>query len=500
MKKIQFSLLDQLPKKLNDAFDTLVLPAFQGSKQPEVIAELGLKETLTQLMDSGDFQGENGQTLLMSHNPNLPTERVLWIGFGKKKNLTVKSVLSALQAAAKAIDHSGAKVALSTLTHVMPESEKTAWAVYQNALTLQNSYYDYEHKSRGQKPRCRDPKLEAVTYLVPKEKQKLETFLAQAQASAEGMTLTRDLANMPSNYCTPLFLAETAATLAEQHQEITVNILEEADCEKLGMGAFLAVAQGSETPAKFITLSYQGGKQDEAPIALVGKGVTFDTGGISIKPGAAMDEMKYDMSGGATVLGVFKALGELKPNINVVGVIPATENMPSGKALKPGDVIHSMSGQTIEVLNTDAEGRLILCDALTYAQQTFKPSKVIDIATLTGACIIALGHHISGLMSNDEDLTQAILAAGNRTYDRFWQLPLSEEYDEQLKSNFADMANIGGRAAGTITAGQFLQRFIKKVPWAHCDIAGTAWVSGENKGATGRPVPAMVEFLLNQAQ
>ncbi|GAB6033966.1 leucyl aminopeptidase [Galenea microaerophila] len=500
MKKIQFSLLDQLPKKLNDAFDTLVLPAFQGSKQPEVIAELGLKETLTQLMDSGDFSGENGQTLLMSHNPNLPTKRVLWVGFGKKKNLTVKPVLSALQAAAKAIDHSGAQKAFSALTHVVPESEKTAWAVYQNALTLQNSFYDYEHESRGQKPRCRDPKLEAVTYLVPKEKQKLEAVLAQAQATAEGMILTRDLANMPSNYCTPLFLAETAAMLAEQHQEITVNILEEADCEKLDMGAFLAVAQGSETPAKFITLSYQGGKQNEAPIALVGKGITFDTGGISIKPGAAMDEMKYDMAGGAAVLGVFKALGELKPNLNVVGVIPATENMPSGKALKPGDVIRSMSGQTIEVLNTDAEGRLILCDALTYAQQTFKPSKVIDIATLTGACIIALGHHISGLMSNDEDLAQAILAAGNRTYDRFWQLPLSEEYDEQLKSNFADMANIGGRAAGTITAGQFLQRFIKKVPWAHCDIAGTAWVSGENKGATGRPVPAMVEFLLNQAQ
>jgi len=500
MKKIQFSLRSQFPKNPNKNFDTLILPAFQSGKQPEVVAQAGLGETLKSLLDSADFRGENGETFLMSHNPALPTQRVLWVGFGKKKKLSIKSIITALNAAAKAIGHSGAKVALNALTSIIPAEQDAAWALYQNALTLQQSFYDYEHESRGKRPRCKDPKLNQVTYLVSdRDTTALQAQLSQAQATAEGMALTRDLANMPSNFCTPLYLAETAATLAELHDEISVTILEESDCEKLGMGAFLSVAQGSETPAKFITLNYNGGKAGEVPIALVGKGVTFDTGGISLKPGVAMDEMKYDMGGAATVLGVFKALGELKPKINVVGIIPATENMPSGKALKPGDVIRSMSGQTIEVLNTDAEGRLILCDALTYAQEIYQPSKIIDMATLTGACIIALGHHISGLMGNDDELIQAILKAGNRTYDRFWQLPLSEEYDAQLKSNFADMANIGGRAAGTITAAQFLQRFIKKVPWAHCDIAGTAWVSGENKGATGRPVPAMVEFLLNQA-
>jgi leucyl aminopeptidase len=249
-----------------------------------------------------------------------------------------------------------------------------------------------------------------------------------------------------------------------------------------------------------ICLSYKGADTTQAPIALVGKGVTFDTGGISLKPGAAMDEMKYDMGGAATVLGVFKALGELKPNLNVVGVIPATENMPSDTAVKPGDVVTSLSGQTIEILNTDAEGRLILCDALTYTQQTFKPSKIIDMATLTGACIVALGHHVSAIMGNNQPLVDALTTAGQTTYDRFWQLPLGEEWDEQLKSNFADMANIGGRTAGSITAGQFLARFTKDVDWAHLDIAGTAWVTGNDKGATGRPVPALVEYLLTEAK
>ncbi len=262
----------------------------------------------------------------------------------------------------------------------------------------------------------------------------------------------------------------------------------------------MAVAQGGDTPPKMICLSYTGGEKNQAPIALVGKGVTFDTGGISLKPGAAMDEMKYDMGGAATVLGVFKALGELKPNINVVGVIPATENMPSGNAIKPGDVVTSLSGQTIEVLNTDAEGRLILCDALTYTQQTYQPSKIIDMATLTGACIIALGHHVSAILGNNQPLIDTLIQAGESTYDRFWQLPLGDEWDEQLKSNFADMANIGGRAGGTITAAQFLARFTKEIDWAHLDIAGTAWVSGKDKGATGRPVASLVQYLVNEVK
>lgn len=497
MKTLQFALTEKFPTHPDEHFDTLVLPVFSGGKLNKHFKNSSLEKLLKILIKNGDFKANLGQTFTLTQNSLLPTQRVIFIGLGKKNTLTVKQYLSALEDAATAIDHSGAKNTLSLLNTMRPQGQSANWALYQNALTLQKSFYDYEHESRGQKPTCQDPKLKSVTYLA-KPSKTAQNKLLQARATAEGMTLTRDLANMPSNYCTPLYLAETAAALAEVYDDISVAILEEKDCEKLGMGAFLAVAQGSETPAKFIVLEYQGGKEGEAPIAMVGKGVTFDTGGISIKPGAAMDEMKYDMGGAATVLGTFKALGELKPKLNVVGIIPATENMPSGKAVKPGDVIRSMSGQTIEVLNTDAEGRLILCDALTYAQATYQPKQIIDMATLTGACIIALGHHISGLMGNDNQLVQAILDAGNTTYDRFWQLPLSEEYDEQLKSNFADMANIGGRAAGTITAAQFLQRFIKNVAWAHCDIAGTAWVSGSNKGATGRPVPAMVEFLLQQ--
>ena len=497
MKTLQFALTEKFPTNPNKHFDTLVLPVFQGGKLNKRFKKTDLERLLKSLVKNGDFKAGLGETFVMTQNRALPTPRVIFVGLGKKKELTVKKYLSALNAAAKAIDHSGAKNALSLLNTICPTGQDADWSLYQNALTLQKSFYDYEHESRGKKPTCQDPRLDSITYLASPRKT-AQAKLLQARATAEGMTLTRDLANMPSNYCTPLYLAETAAALAEVYDEISVAVLEEEDCKKLGMGAFLAVAQGSETPAKFIVMEYQGGKEGEAPIALVGKGVTFDTGGISIKPGAAMDEMKYDMGGAATVIGTFKALGELKPKINIVGIIPATENMPSGKAVKPGDVIRSMSGQTIEVLNTDAEGRLILCDALTYAQEQFQPKQIIDMATLTGACIIALGHHISGLMGNDDQLLQAILEAGNTTYDRFWQLPLSEEYDEQLKSNFADMANIGGRAAGTITAAQFLQRFIKNVPWAHCDIAGTAWVSGSDKGATGRPVPAMVEFLLQQ--
>jgi leucyl aminopeptidase len=313
------------------------------------------------------------------------------------------------------------------------------------------------------------------------------------------MALTQELANMPSNFCTPSFLAETAIELGNEYG-YDVNILDRKEMIEMGMGSFMSVAQGGDTPPKMICLSYTGGEKNQAPIALVGKGVTFDTGGISLKPGAAMDEMKYDMGGAATVLGVFKALGELKPNINVVGVIPATENMPSGNAIKPGDVVTSLSGQTIEILNTDAEGRLILCDALTYTQQTYQPSKIIDMATLTGACIIALGHHVSAILGNNQPLVDSLIKAGESTYDRFWQLPLGDEWDEQLKSNFADMANIGGRAGGTITAAQFLARFTKEIDWAHLDIAGTAWVSGKNKGATGRPVASLVQYLLNEAK
>jgi leucyl aminopeptidase len=321
--------------------------------------------------------------------------------------------------------------------------------------------------------------------------------LIRGSAIAAGMTLARECANRPANHCTPSHLASEAKRLAKAH-DFKVEVLERKDCEKLGMGSFLCVAQGSYEPLKFIVLRYEGAAKGSAPVVLVGKGITFDTGGISIKPSAEMDEMKFDMGGAASVLGTFRALGDLKPRLNVVGLIPTCENMPSGRSVKPGDVVTSMSGQTIEVLNTDAEGRLILCDALTYAER-FKPSAVIDIATLTGACVIALGHHRSGLFSTDDALAEALLSSATAALDPAWRMPLDDEYGEALKSNFADMGNVGGRAGGAITAALFLKKFTAKYPWAHLDIAGTAWRSGAAKGATGRPVPLLTHYLLSRA-
>jgi leucyl aminopeptidase len=297
--------------------------------------------------------------------------------------------------------------------------------------------------------------------------------------------------------CTPTYLAEQALALAKSHG-LTVKVLDYAEIKKLGMGSFLGVSQGSRQPPKLIVLQHKKGKKSQKPVALVGKGITFDTGGISLKPGADMDEMKYDMCGAASVLGTFKAIAEMGLPLNVVGVIPTCENMPDGDAIRPGDILTSMSGQTIEVLNTDAEGRLILCDALTYVEQ-FEPSSVVDIATLTGACVIALGHHLSGLFSNNDNLARELLVAGDDAFDRAWHMPMLDDYQDQLKSNFADMANIGGRAGGSITAACFLSRYAKKFDWAHLDIAGTAWKSGKEKGSTGRPVPLLTQFLIARA-
>ena len=311
------------------------------------------------------------------------------------------------------------------------------------------------------------------------------------------MALTRDLANLPGNHCTPTHLADTAEALGKAYSNLKVTVLDEPEMLKLGMGSLLSVARGSRQPPKLITLEYHGASANAAPVVLVGKGVTFDSGGISIKPAAAMDEMKFDMTGAASVIGIMKTLAELELEINVVGVVPATENLPDGNASKPGDVVTSMSGLTIEILNTDAEGRLILCDALTYSAR-FKPDVVIDIATLTGACVVALGSHASGLLSNHDPLADELLAAGQRAGDRAWRLPLWDEYQKQLETPFADMANVGGREAGTITAACFLARFTKEYRWAHLDIAGTAWTGGKTKGSTGRPVSLLMEFILGR--
>jgi leucyl aminopeptidase len=321
--------------------------------------------------------------------------------------------------------------------------------------------------------------------------------LANGQALAAGVSLAKDLGNLPPNVCTPSYLAEQALALGKTHQ-FKVEVLERDAIKKLGMGSFLGVAQGSEEPPKFIIMQHLKGKKEQKPVVLVGKGITFDTGGISLKPGSDMDEMKYDMCGAASVIGTFKAIAAMNLPLNVIGVIPTCENMPDGRATRPGDVLTSMSGLTIEVLNTDAEGRLILCDALTYVER-FEPSAVIDVATLTGACVIALGHHASGLFSNNDALAAELLQAGEVALDRAWHMPMWDDYQSLLDSNFADMANIGGRAAGSITAACFLARFAKKYDWAHLDVAGTAWKSGKEKGGTGRPVPLLTEFLVQRA-
>ncbi|HEX3139092.1 MAG TPA: leucyl aminopeptidase, partial [Rhizobacter sp.] len=340
--------------------------------------------------------------------------------------------------------------------------------------------------------------LAKLTLLCSKGQAKaVQAGLARGQAIAAGVIFARECANRPGNHCTPSDLADMAKKLGRAH-ELKVEVLDRKEVEKLGMGAFLAVAQGSHEPLRFIVARYDGAAKTQAPVVLVGKGITFDTGGISIKPAAEMDEMKFDMGGAASVLGTLRAVAELKPKLNLVCVIPSCENMPDGRAIKPGDVVTSMSGQTIEILNTDAEGRLILCDALTYVER-FKPSVVVDVATLTGACVVALGHHNSGLFSPDDTLAGELLAASQAALDPLWRMPLDDEYAEGLKSNFADVGNVGPRPGGAITAAMFLKRFTGKYRWAHIDIAGTAWKSGSAKGATGRPVPLLTHFVLSQA-
>ncbi len=355
--------------------------------------------------------------------------------------------------------------------------------------------YVYRHTKPSAPAACA---INKVTLLCTKADAKaVQQGLARGQAIASGVTLARECANRPGNHCTPSYLADRAKKLGKEFG-LKVEVLDRKAVEKLGMGSFLAVAQGSAEPLRFIVARYMGAPKDRAPVVLVGKGITFDTGGISIKPAAEMDEMKFDMGGAASVLGTLRAVAQLKPALNLVCIIPSCENMPSGSAIKPGDVVTSMSGQTIEILNTDAEGRLILCDALTYAER-FKPAVVVDVATLTGACVIALGHHHSGLFTADDKIAEQMQSASRAALDPCWRMPLDEEYDEALKSNFADMANIGGRAGGAITAAMFLKRFTSKYPWAHLDIAGTAWKSGAAKGSTGRPVPLLTHFVLAHA-
>jgi leucyl aminopeptidase len=445
----------------------------------------------------GDMDGKSGTTLLLHNVSGVASERVLLAGLGRETEFGPRQYREALAAAIRTANSTGTKDVELHLTALEVAGRDAQWRSQQAVVVAREMLYRFDAmKSRKESSA---PTLRNVTVVVAKsDMRNAETGAKQGAAVAEGMALTKDLGNLPPNVCTPSYLADQARELARRYK-MKVQVLEREDMKKLGMGTLLSVAQGSAEPPKFIVLEHRGGAKSAKPVVLVGKGVTFDTGGISIKPSAEMDEMKYDMSGAGSVLGTMRAVGELKLPLNVVGLIPATENMPGGRATRPGDIVKSLSGQTVEILNTDAEGRLILCDALTYAER-YEPSAVIDIATLTGACVIALGHVATGLFSNDDPLAQEILDAADASYDRAWRMPLWDDYQDQLKSNFADFANIGGRPAGSVTAACFLARFARKFKWAHLDIAGTAWRSGKEKGATARPVPLLTEFLLGRAR
>jgi leucyl aminopeptidase len=452
---------------------------------------------LSNLIRRGDMEGNKGQYLLLHSVPGMIADRVLLIGCGKEREIDDLTYRKIIANSIRALNTTGSLECVNYLTELNIKGRDHSWKIRQAVQIAEHSLYQFD-ELKSKKKKDRRP-LRKITFTVPtrKELPQGEQAMNEGRAVANGIKLTRDLANRPSNICTPTYLAKQAQDLAKKNRSLTTTVLEEADMKKLGMGSLLSVSQGSEEPAKLITMEYKGSKKSQKPIVLVGKGVTFDTGGISIKPSPAMDEMKYDMCGAASVFGTIAAVVELGLPINVVGVVPAVENMPSGTATNPGDIFTSMSGKTIEVLNTDAEGRLILCDAITYSEK-FNPAVVIDIATLTGACVIALGKHATGLLSNHNPLARDLLSAGEESGDRAWQLPLWDEYQEQLNSPFADMANIGGREAGTVTAACFLSRFAEKYHWAHLDIAGTAWLSGGNKGATGRPVTLLMQYIFNQ--
>ena len=451
-----------------------------------------LRKSLLHAIQARKLEGKHSETLQVLREDG---STLALLGAGTRAELSAVQQRDWIRRALNVARDSGLKEALLWLE---PPTALGGYALgRQVAEQTAEAFYRFTRFHHEPAPASALQRLKLIVHRV-KDEAEVKKGIVHGQAIGNGMDLTRELANLPGNVCTPTYLAQEARKLARGQTQLRVQVLEESHMETLGMGALLSVARGSRQPAKLIALEYKGVKTAQQPIVLVGKGVTFDSGGISIKPGAAMDEMKYDMGGAASVLGTMRALLELKLPLHVVGIIPATENLPDGNASKPGDVVTTMSGLSVEILNTDAEGRLILCDALTWSQR-YKPREIIDIATLTGACVIALGSHASGLLGNNDALVQDLLEAGQAAGDRAWQLPLWDDYQKQLDSNFADMANIGGREAGTITAACFLSRFVKDQAWAHLDIAGTAWRQGKDKGSTGRPVPLLVQHLLKRA-
>lgn len=476
----------------------VAVAVFENKKLSQAAKALDQTGEITAALKSGDISGKAGSTLLLRGVAGVTAARVLLVGMGADEVVSEKNFSTAVNATLKAFASLGAADAIIAFPTTEVKEREPEWALRAIVVAANEG----EFRTDIQKSK-KDPALTGVrkiTVAVPLASPQAKASLAQAIAIANGMALTKELGNLSPNVCTPTYLATVARKLADDHG-FDIEVLERKQLEALKMGSFLSVTKGSDEAPKFIVLKHMGGGKKDAPVVLVGKGITFDTGGISLKPGPGMDEMKYDMCGAGSVLGTFRAIGEMGLKLNVIGIVAACENMPSGRASKPGDVVTSMSGLTIEILNTDAEGRLILCDALTYAER-FKPAAVVDIATLTGACIVSLGHHNSGLFTRHDAahdaLADELLQAGKETGDGAWRLPIGEIYNDQLKSNFADLANIGTPGGASITAACFLENFTRNYTWAHLDIAGTAWKSGASKGATGRPVPLLTTFLMNR--
>ncbi|MBZ2206888.1 leucyl aminopeptidase [Massilia soli] len=475
----------------------VAVAVFENKKLSQAAKALDKGGEITAALKSGDITGKPGSTLMLRGVSDSAAARVLLVGMGSDETISEKSFTSAVSATLKAFASIGATDAIIALPMADVKDRDASWAVRCVVITANELAF----RTDAQKSK-KDPAPAGVrkVTLATDASAQVKTAMAQAIAIANGMNLTKELGNLSANVCTPTYLANTAKELAAEFN-FGVEVLERKQLEALKMGSFLSVTNGSEQPPKFIVLKHMGGKAKDAPVVLIGKGITFDTGGISIKAGPGMDEMKYDMCGAGSVLGTFRAIGEMGLKLNVIGIVAACENMPSGRATKPGDIVTSMNGLTIEVLNTDAEGRLVLCDALTYAER-FNPAVVVDIATLTGACIVALGHHNTGLFTRSDDKHEALaaelLAAGKQASDTAWRLPVEEIYNDQLKSNFADLANIGTPGGASVTAACFLENFTRKYTWAHLDIAGTAWKTGAAKGATGRPVPLLSTFLINR--
>ncbi|NVK25929.1 MAG: leucyl aminopeptidase [Gammaproteobacteria bacterium] len=495
---MEFSVKSGSPEKQRSA--CIVVGVYEPRRLSPIAEQLDQisEGYISNLLRRGDLEGKPGQVLLLHHVPNVLSERVLLVGCGKERELNERQYKQIIKKTIDTLNDTGSMESVCFLTEMHVKGRDTYWKVRQAVEATLDSLYSF-NALKSKKDEARRP-LRKLVFNVPTRKELPlgEAAVEHSLAISNGAKLCRDVANMPPNICNPAYLAEQGKSL-ESYDKVSVEVVGEAEMKKLGMESYLAVGRASENESMMTVIKYNGGKSDEAPIVLVGKGLTFDTGGISIKPSANMDEMKYDMGGAAGVLGTMRSLAELDLPINVIGVLAGCENMPGGKAYRPGDVLTTMSGNTVEVLNTDAEGRLVLCDALTYVER-FDPELVVDVATLTGACVVALGKHASGLLSNHNPLAHELLNASEQSGDRAWRLPLWDEYQDQLQSPFADFSNLGGRDAGTITAACFLSRFTKKYNWAHLDIAGTAWVSGgTNKGSTGRPVPMLTQFLMNRA-